>query len=286
MFVSVPLVTAGVCTTAVCGWFFTRRTAPPLLPSSVRAYLETVNGTDGVVIKPGVLTEAEREVMTDSFLKGPDFAWMMREPDHETLDPRKHRDGTRYMLEVMFRFAQRYGYVLIARGNGDNTEHGTFLGAVYLLPPYTRRWLYKLHFYRSVLPLGRPVPTTTHAAAAARFDVFCAALDYHRHTVVCQDTPHWYVATVAVAPSAQGHGVGRKLLAVAQECAAHDAVPLFLDCHDGNVPFYEKMGMVSRVRYVLRPNHQGQRQSENVTEQPDDFYFHAMVHEPKNTQTN
>lgn len=51
----------------------------------------------------------------------------------------------------------------------------------------------------------------------------------------------WYIEVLAVHPSKQGHGIGRKLLEHIFEISNN--APLYLECtEESNVPFYEKMG--------------------------------------------
>ena len=63
--------------------------------------------------------------------------------------------------------------------------------------------------------------------------------------------PHWYLATVGVAPSAQGRGVGRALVAALLERADRDGRPCYLESdRPENVPFYEAAGF--RVEREIR----------------------------------
>jgi GNAT superfamily N-acetyltransferase len=55
--------------------------------------------------------------------------------------------------------------------------------------------------------------------------------------------PCWFLDVVAVAPAAQGRGLGRKLVTHGLELARADGCPAFLETSTPrNVPFYESLG--------------------------------------------
>jgi len=58
--------------------------------------------------------------------------------------------------------------------------------------------------------------------------------------------PHWYLATLGVAPAAQGRGVGRALLDALVRRADRDALPIYLETDRAeNLAFYERVGFRS-----------------------------------------
>lgn len=65
--------------------------------------------------------------------------------------------------------------------------------------------------------------------------------------------PHWYLATLGVAPAAQGCGLGRALLRALLARADGDALPCYLETdRPENVAFYEAAGFsVSRRSRML-----------------------------------
>jgi GNAT superfamily N-acetyltransferase len=64
------------------------------------------------------------------------------------------------------------------------------------------------------------------------------------------ETPHYYLRLLAVAPAAQGQGVGSALLRPILEICDRDRVPAYLETDtDPNVRFYERHGF--RVRDVI-----------------------------------
>jgi GNAT superfamily N-acetyltransferase len=57
------------------------------------------------------------------------------------------------------------------------------------------------------------------------------------------DEPCWFLDVVAVAPAAQGQGLGRTLVRHGRERARADRCPAFLETgNPRNVPFYESLG--------------------------------------------
>jgi len=81
--------------------------------------------------------------------------------------------------------------------------------------------------------------------------------------------PHWYLATLGVAPDARGRGVGRALLATLLERADRDALPCYLETDvAANLGFYEPAGfrveqesqvIGARVWHMRRPPAPGDR---------------------------
>lgn len=212
------------------------------------------------------LTEKEREALTTAFLAGEDFRWVAVVDDDDkslTADDaatQRHWEVTQYMTDCVVRFAELFGYVIVARDN-----EGTYMGSVCIVPPYKSRRLFSLHFMRSVLPLGKPVPYKFGKEAGARFDAFNTCMKEHHH-IMKDCEPHWYVANLGVAKEAQGKGVGRILNQAAIAIAAGE--PLYLDCLDSNVAFYEKMGYEHKKQYMMTPK----------TQNPISLPFNGMVH--------
>ena len=182
-----------------------------------------------------------RALLVESFIPGIDFRWMTAGDDADALleegSPlaEKHRELSAYMIECILRFGEQYGHVLCCRD-----EDGTFLGSLCLVPPYSSRKLFTAHFMRAVVPLGRPVPEKLGDDVNARFKAFGDALERSAEHLLSEEGPCWYIANLGVVPSAQGKGVGRRLVAAAAAIAGDGK--LSLECHDDNVTFYEKLG--------------------------------------------
>lgn len=116
---------------------------------------------------------------------------------------------------------------------------GTFLGALALVPPYMSSLSFTLHFFRTGIPMGRPIPTQMGDDVAARFNAYVKTADKHKELM--SGIPHWYVQVLGVSEAAQGKGVGRKLMDAAIAMAGE--TPLYLECHDGNVPIKQEAGI-------------------------------------------
>lgn len=203
----------------------------------------------------------ESEELKTAFLEGDDFYWMVDS------DEKKHRILTFYMIECVIRVAQRYGYIVVQR----DTETGAYQGSVSIMPPGTPFWQGKLQFLASVTSMGRPPVDLWGGIIKERFYAFGQSTEEHHHSVMA--TPeHWYIITVGVAPTAQGKGVGRNLLNTAiQTIENADPVrrrPIYLECHDGNVPFYEKMGFNRERRFALNKS----------SKETNPYYYNSMVY--------
>ena len=191
------LIASSVLALAAGGlWYIFRRPSPVLttedLPPNVHESIEVVPE----------LIAAERTAVKTAFLAGDDFAWMVGGKNFKTdLDEKQHMQGTFYMLECVLTFAERYGHMLVSRD-----DDGKFLGALALIPPYMSPLLFTLHFFRSVIPLGTPVPVRMGKDVAARFDAFSQTAAQHKELM--KGTPHWYVQVLGVSSDAQRKGVG------------------------------------------------------------------------------
>lgn len=76
--------------------------------------------------------------------------------DDNTNDPillSKYQIITYYMMECKIRFAQMYGFVLVQRD-----KKGKYLGSIGIIPPYPSWWLYKAHYQRAIVPIGKNIP--------------------------------------------------------------------------------------------------------------------------------
>lgn len=193
------------------------------------------------------LSDDERNVVKTAFLSSPDFQWMLCGANYKTtnLDKEQLWELTSYMMECALRFCEQYGHIIVCQD-----DDGTFLGCVALLPPYKNQTLYTLHFLSSILPLGKPVPKKMGIDVSARFDAFTMQCDKEQKEYM-KGIPHWSVGAAAVSPQAQGKGVGRKLLQTVIAIAGN--TPIYLECDDGTVAFYEKMGFSVKKQFDLVP---------------------------------
>jgi len=65
-------------------------------------------------------------------------------------------------------------------------------------------------------------------------------------------TPHWYLVGLGVDPDWQGRGFGRALLSSGLSRSDHEAMPAYLECLEGLVPYYEEYGF-ERTRWIDMP---------------------------------
>lgn len=89
-----------------------------------------------------------------------------------------------------------------------------------------------------------------------------------QHDLVMKSYPkHWHLITVGVSVDAQGRGIGSQLVKQAQHISSND--PLYLECHDQNVQYYEKKGFALKKRFKIVPK------GANET---DGFAYNCMVY--------
>lgn len=248
-------------------YFLFRRVHPRLSTEQLHQLLQAAgidtDADDGLQVETDYdIPDSEKTKIKEGFLAGSDFRWMLAGKDAAAIDhdaalAKQHYRLTMWLCECVMKFAQLYGHVIAYR----DKKSGELLGCVSLIPPYQTGWLYKAHFMRTVVPLGRPVPSMLGADVNRRFEGFLYVEKVHEE--VMHGQPHWYVANLGVAPSAQGRGIGRRLLTVSKALAGKH--PLFLECHDGNVPFYQKFGYEVASRFDLAPTGE------------TSYHFNAMV---------
>ena len=239
--VPIWLVSLTLIATAGAGalWWLFRRPVRYLttedLPPTVANDIEVVRK----------LNEQERNTVKTAFLSGDDFKWLVAGKDYKTnLNEKQHREAVFGFIEYFIAFCERYGHILVCRD-----MDGILLGAVGFIPPYKNERMYILHFYRTVIPLGKPAAINMCEGPAARCKAFSRVTEEHKELM--NGIPHWYILVIGVSPEAQGKGVGRKLIEAAIAIAGD--MPMYLDCHNGNVPFYEKLGFSAGKRYDIIP---------------------------------
>ena len=262
------------------------------------------------------LTPEEKKIHKSGFLPGPDFRWLATGTlgKDETEQTDKDNDAhhvkvTEYMIECVLRFTELYGSCIVCRHATTNE----YLGSIHLIPPYQAKygWLYKMHFLRSVIPLGQPVPLVLSSSSpsslsgttmAQRFDSYTSRTE-QEHDLVTDHRrqPHWHVANLGVASAAQGKGIGRLLMktavALAQTPTADDtttssssSVRLYLECHNDNVAFYQKCGLHHAKRYVIYATPTTKTDKDNQQSKPEPvspvLYYNAMVLQQDPTTTD
>lgn len=220
-----------------------------------------------------MIPDQDRKLLYQAFLSGSDFSWMagMNQDNKNDGDViARHEQVCSYLTNCVVTFAEKYGYVLVQRD-----ENGGYQGSICLVPPYDSWWLSKIQFLASVIPLGQPVPVQMGGLAEKRFNAFTKALG-ENHQVVMVTRDHWHIVNVGVAKTAQGKGVGSNLMKTAlsvindHDTTTGKARRVYLECHDGNVPFYNKMGFSQEQRYVM--------QETPSLEMSEPYHYNSMVY--------
>ena len=109
--------------------------------------------------------------------------------------------------------------------------HGCTAGAVWLPPELAERFAeIDKATWADIAPLT--------SDGGARYAAFWDWLDAHVPSEPC-----WFLDAVGVAPTAQGRGLGRRLVLHGLERARAEGCPAFLETgNPRNVPFYESLG--------------------------------------------
>lgn len=250
-------------------WFVFRRRWPYLCEDEEELVLST-NHKNGdalkVVRKFGA---ADIAALKQSFANSPDFLWIYNTgiPLATANDSEELAIQVSYLMDFVIYMAECYGHII-----QSVDKEGNYQGSICLMPPVSHH-LYKAYELRVIYTrMGIPPSVIwNHPKRRARFDAFVQMAEHHHD--VMKDVCHWYVVNLGVAETAQGKGVGSQLLEQANHLAKD--VPLYLECHDGNVAFYEKRGYVVKKKYLFQPKGADATTSKG-------FPFNAMVRSPKN----
>ncbi|KAJ6229780.1 gnat family acetyltransferase [Anaeramoeba flamelloides] len=86
----------------------------------------------------------------------------------------------------------------------------------------------------------------------------------NKHKQLLSGRKHWYVAVLGVAEGAQGKGVGTKLLDCVKAFAFESGDPVYLECHDNNVGYYQKQGFKLIHTQNMKPKHKDITEGLNI----------------------
>ena len=244
-------------------WNLVWRREPYLSPKDL---LNTNNDLKHINLKVvRKISAAARQGIKDAFWKSPDFLWMIKGSEAFTDDDIPAlKDLMTYLIEYVMCMGETYGHIIKSMD-----DDGNFQGCMILIPP-TPAFRQKLQSIPPILHTGKPPSSIwNHPGRKARLNAF-GQVDHHHHETMkdCMDS-HWYLLTLAVAPSAQGKKVGSRLLQQAFHLAGN--LPIFLECHGGNVGYYEKHGFNLQKKYAFEPG-------EPYADPP--FFFNCMRRDP------
>lgn len=213
------------------------------------------------------LTEEDKAGIREAFGKSPDFVWILKDGDKLAEDDADDMaTTTSFLVDFIIHIGENYGHIIKSAD-----KDGNFQGAIILIPPVST-FLFQAYTVAAMVHSGKPPSLIwDDADRKARFQAFDGDMKKYHHEVMhdCMDD-HWYVQLLGVAPSAQGKRVGTRLLQQAIHLAGDK--PLFLDCHNGNVPYYEKYGFKVGKNYLFEAP-KGAAKSK--------FFFNAMRRDPQ-----
>lgn len=164
------------------------------------------------------------DVLAEAFIDEPMFRWL--QPD----DSARER-----LLPAMFETLIRYVHP-VARGSEVFVDGGAIVGAAVWAPPgrWKPPWWRQLQGLPKMLPALARISVRTFATRGNAIDR--AAFAVH------PSEPHWYLAGMGVAPSAQGRGVGSALVRSGLERCSRAGTPAYLECVPDLQGFYESLG--------------------------------------------
>ena len=278
MLLLLPLALGGGLGVLVLGtWNIFRRTTPHLSNEDL-LHEDTAVAQDTKMQIVHKLSDEDRDELKKAFAKGEDFLWIYNlgqplgdDSDDCSLDKEQYAQQVSYMMEFLIQIAESFGHIIKC-----TDKEGNYLGAICLMPPVHHRLCRAYMMKTAITGLGQPPEIVRNDPERyARFSSFEQTLEHHEDVMKGEYADnHWYVQTLGVAVSAQGKRVGSRLLKQAVHLAGD--LPIFLDCHDGNVAFYQKNGYQVKKRYRIQPK--ATSGSKQVVE---GFPFNGMVYHHK-----
>ncbi|KAJ6233734.1 acetyltransferase [Anaeramoeba flamelloides] len=181
------------------------------------------------------MSKEDVDKISKSFEKGMDFQWLSDENMYNTSKPMAS-----FVVTMSTNVGLKYGHVLELRDDQDQLQGYASLAH----PGHSFKDLQ----YFSAMGFKKPFYTSKKAKKegwgeiiASRMDEF-AKISREFHDREFKNKKHWYILIFGVVGSAQGKGIGKKLLDCVCALAYESGHPIYLECHDGNVSYYEKRG--------------------------------------------
>ncbi|KAJ3435823.1 gnat family acetyltransferase [Anaeramoeba flamelloides] len=214
------------------------------------------------------LAAEEKNAIGQAFASGIDYRWISYHNLHnECL--RLATDNINSALNC----GSIYGDILELRNDQDK-----LLGLAALAHPghnftylqYARSMGFKIPFYmrRKAKKEGWGEVVT------AKLNLFSTdIMKFHKERFKKID--HWYVMILGVVESAQGQGVGSTLLDCVLALAHQSGHPVYLECHEDNVKFYQKRGFKTIKVLTIKPKEK--KSLPKLTE----FDFYCMLWDNK-----
>ena len=190
------------------------------------------------------LNDLDRVKLKEAFLENSDYKWVAARPgveDNEHPNNRTMLDITWYIVECQLRFIEKHGYLLVQQ----DSHSGEFLGAIGLIPPFTRWWRFQGKQKITQWSVGKS-DLPKKLGCQRRFQAYRRVLDeqnkeaiVHSNNAVPGDAGQWHIPLVAVASSKQHKGTGRALVEAATRLCPR---PIYLACPEESAGFFQKAG--------------------------------------------
>ncbi|KAJ6250063.1 gnat family acetyltransferase [Anaeramoeba flamelloides] len=217
------------------------------------------------------LTDREIELISKAFESGPDFQYFSLNNLKNICAPL-----TKFSIRFILKTGLKYGNAFELRDEAN----GDLLGSILVYQPgyYVSLFQYLVGFELKI-PIFWSRKSRKEgwgSIVSSKFNQMSNEV-MKVHKKLLNNRKHWVVDLLAVVQSAQGKGVGTKLLDSVKALAFEGGHPIYLECHDNNVGFYEKQGFKRIHTENIKPKHKDIKEGLNIN-----FMLYEFNHKIKN----
>ncbi|KAJ3435567.1 gnat family acetyltransferase [Anaeramoeba flamelloides] len=274
-------------------YYLFRRTAPRLtyeaLQKALTKYADQYETNKGCeMVEPTkTLRQNEIDSIAQAFENNLENQWLTfnNNPNISLSGSKEEEKEEDFFLNMCLKTALSYGNVLVLR---DKEKDNQLLGVAALANP--GHPFKDMHFFRG---MGFKKPSFVNKKAKkegwedavnVKFDALVNQSEkfHHQHF---KNQKHWYLQILGVVQDAQGKGVGKKLLDCCFALAHESGHPLYLECNDDNVPYYEKRGFrkLGDIRCIPKPK---KKLKNRLLLEFEEFNLNGMIWESGNNEKN
>ncbi|KAJ3447639.1 gnat family acetyltransferase [Anaeramoeba flamelloides] len=252
-----------VAVLAIVAYYFLRRTAPKItkedLMQALSKYPKQYQREGCEKAQPVYhLSENDNKAICKAFEPGLDMQYV-------SLNNYKNICGTvcEFAVGSRIRTGLKYGQVLELR----DEQTGKIQGIIVVSEPE-----HPFSFLQSLIGFELKIPFFWSKRArregwGSKVSVKLNSVGnkiLNKHKQLLSGRKHWYVEILGVAEGAQGKGVGTKLLDCVKAFAFESGDPVYLECHDNNVGYYQKQGFKLIHTQNMKPKHKDITEGLNI----------------------